>query len=78
MKKVRGIGLLCAAVVLCSACGDKNAIGGIESAESKKIFECQIKEHELPDADSGLIKNSDDWVKELDIKMAGNKVYRLG
>ncbi|MCR4618389.1 MAG: hypothetical protein K5669_09440 [Lachnospiraceae bacterium] len=42
MKKIRGIGLLCAAVVLCSACGDKNAIGGIESAESKKIFECQI------------------------------------
>ena len=78
MKK-RGIvmGILCAAMVSCSACGDKNAIGGIESAESKKIFECQIKEHELPDADSGLIKNSDDWVKELDIKMVGNKVYRL-
>ena len=69
--------VLVCTMALLSACGKKNAIGGLEPAESKKIFECQIKEYELPDADSSLIKNSNDWVKELDIKMAGNKFYRL-
>ncbi len=61
----------------CVACGLKATSNGSMTKNGGEFSEYSIEEHALPDANTNLITESDYWVRELDIKMAGDKVYRL-
>ena len=64
--------------VNCVACGKNGStVDSFSSSEGGEVSEYSLKEHALPDANAGLITKNGDWVRELDIKMVGDRIYRL-